>query len=127
MILSLRFSHIQTGTGHGEHFAVFESRRTPQGDFSHSTLQLPALERRPATARVQLLPRHLPARIGIHIDPRFRLRGDAPVPPYGWGTLPVAEKIAGELLLLPMHPGLSAQDLDDMVEATRKVAGAYRR
>jgi dTDP-4-amino-4,6-dideoxygalactose transaminase len=57
----------------------------------------------------------------------FRLRGDAPVPPYGWGTLPVAEKIAGELLLLPMHPGLSAQDLDDMVEATRKVAGAYRR
>ncbi len=59
--------------------------------------------------------------------PAFRFRGNAPVPPYGWGTLPVAEKIAGELLLLPMHPGLSEQDLDDIVEATRKVASAYRR
>ncbi len=59
--------------------------------------------------------------------PAFQLRGDAPVPPYGWGTLPVAEKIATELLLLPVHPGLSERDLDDVVEATRKVACAYRR
>jgi dTDP-4-amino-4,6-dideoxygalactose transaminase len=59
--------------------------------------------------------------------PAFQLRGDAPIPSYGWGTLPVAEKMAGELLILPMHPDLSEQDLDDIVEATRKVAGAYRR
>ena len=57
----------------------------------------------------------------------YQLSGDAPIPAYGWGTLPVAEKIANELLLLPMHPGLSEQDLDDIVVATRKVAGAYRR
>jgi dTDP-4-amino-4,6-dideoxygalactose transaminase len=57
----------------------------------------------------------------------FQLRGDAPIPAYGWGTLPVAEKIANELLLLPMHPDLSEQDLDDIVVATCKVADAYRR
>jgi dTDP-4-amino-4,6-dideoxygalactose transaminase len=57
----------------------------------------------------------------------YQLTGDAPIPDYGWGTLPVAEKIANELLLLPMHPDLSEQDLDDIIVATRKVAAAYRR
>jgi dTDP-4-amino-4,6-dideoxygalactose transaminase len=59
--------------------------------------------------------------------PAFRWRGDAPLPAYGWGTLPVAEKIADELLLLPLHPHLSEQDLNDIVAATRKVADAFRR
>jgi dTDP-4-amino-4,6-dideoxygalactose transaminase len=59
--------------------------------------------------------------------PAYQLSGDAPVPAYGWGTLPVAEKIANELLLLPMHPDLSEQDLDNIIVATRKVAAAYRR
>lgn len=57
----------------------------------------------------------------------YSLRGDAPLPTYGWSTLPVAEKIADELLLLPLHPTLSEQDLDDIVAATRKVADAFRR
>ncbi len=59
--------------------------------------------------------------------PAFQFRGDAPLPLYGWGTLPVAEKIAHELLLLPLYPELSEQDLDDIISATRKVANAYRR
>jgi perosamine synthetase len=59
--------------------------------------------------------------------PAFQYHGDAPLPAYGWGTLPVAEKIARELLLLPLHPELSEEDLDDIVGATRKVARAYRR
>jgi dTDP-4-amino-4,6-dideoxygalactose transaminase len=59
--------------------------------------------------------------------PAFQFHGDAPLPMYGWGTLPVAEKIAHELLLLPLHPDLSERDLTDIVAATRKVAGAYRR
>jgi dTDP-4-amino-4,6-dideoxygalactose transaminase len=59
--------------------------------------------------------------------PAFRFRGDAPLPTYGWGTLPVAEKIADELLLLPLYPTLSEQELDDIVAATRKVADGYRR
>jgi len=57
----------------------------------------------------------------------YALRGDAPLPRYGWGTLPVAEKIAGELLTLPMHAGLSDQDVADIIEAVKKVAAAYRR
>ena len=57
----------------------------------------------------------------------FRFRSSDPVPPYGWGTLPVAEKIAAELLLLPMHPDLSTQDLEDVAVAVGKVAGVYRK
>ena len=37
----------------------------------------------------------------------YALRGDAPLPAYGPGTLPKSEKIASELLTLPMHPELS--------------------
>jgi perosamine synthetase len=59
--------------------------------------------------------------------PAFQYRGATALPAYGWGTLPVAEKIADELLLLPMHPGLTEQDVIDIAEAVRKVADAYRR
>jgi dTDP-4-amino-4,6-dideoxygalactose transaminase len=59
--------------------------------------------------------------------PAYRMQADAPFSSYGWGALPVAERIAGELLLLPLHPGLSQADLADIVEATRKVATHYRR
>ena len=64
---------------------------------------------------------------GRQTAPAFRLRGDAPLPGYGPGTMPVAERIANELLLLPLHPGLSESDVNDVVAATSKVAGAYRR
>ena len=57
----------------------------------------------------------------------YRSRGDASLPAYGLGTLPVAEKIAGELLILPVHPALSERDVDDIICATRKVATAYLR
>ena len=57
----------------------------------------------------------------------YRLRGDTPVPACGWGTLPVAEKISTELLLLPMHPDLSEADLEDVAAAVHKVAHAYHR
>jgi len=57
----------------------------------------------------------------------YSLRGDAPLPPYGPGTLPASEKIARELLTLPMHPELSEQDVEDIIETTRKVAAAFRR
>ncbi len=56
----------------------------------------------------------------------YGLRGDAPLPRYGWGTQPVAEKIARELLCLPMHAGLSEQDTRDIIQAVDKVARAYR-
>ena len=59
--------------------------------------------------------------------PAYRFSGDASLPKYGPGTQPVAEKIAGELLIFPMHAALSEQDVGEIVEATRKVAAAYRR
>jgi perosamine synthetase len=40
--------------------------------------------------------------------------------------VPVAEKIARELLLLPLYPDLELKDLDDIIEAVFKVVGAYR-
>jgi perosamine synthetase len=57
----------------------------------------------------------------------YRLRDGAPPPAAGPGTLPVSEKIARELLTLPMHPELSEADVQDIIEATRKVAAAYHR
>jgi dTDP-4-amino-4,6-dideoxygalactose transaminase len=57
----------------------------------------------------------------------FLFRDDAPERAYGWGTLPVAEKLSAELLLLPMHPDLSERDLVDIAIAVRKVANAYRK
>jgi dTDP-4-amino-4,6-dideoxygalactose transaminase len=44
---------------------------------------------------------------------------------YGYGTLPVAERIADELLILPLHPALTRPELDDIAHAVRKVATAY--
>lgn len=42
----------------------------------------------------------------------------------GAARLPVAERIARELLLLPLYPDLTRADLDDIVAAVRKVLAA---
>jgi hypothetical protein len=54
--------------------------------------------------------------------------------PYAFGVTgqaPAAQRlldwVARELLLLPLHPALSDDDLADIVTAVRKVARAYRR
>ncbi len=57
-----------------------------------------------------------------HIHPIFAGRPDCAL-----GSLPQAELVARELLLLPLHPALSDDDLADIVAAVRKVARAYRR
>jgi len=57
-----------------------------------------------------------------HIHPIFAGRPDCAL-----GSLPQAEQVARELLLLPLHPALSDDDLADIVAAVRKVARAYRR
>lgn len=48
-------------------------------------------------------------------------------PEYGWGTLPNAERIGQELILLPLHVRLSEHDLRDVVSAVVKVCRAYTR
>lgn len=47
-------------------------------------------------------------------------------PSYGLGTLPDSERIAEELLLLPMYPDLTLPDLQDIVCAVEKVTEALR-
>ncbi|MDO8616922.1 MAG: DegT/DnrJ/EryC1/StrS family aminotransferase, partial [Dehalococcoidia bacterium] len=46
---------------------------------------------------------------------------------YGGPPCPVAERLAGELFTLLVHPTLTPGDLDDVVRAIGKVAGASRR
>jgi perosamine synthetase len=45
---------------------------------------------------------------------------------YGGPPCPVAERLAGELLTLLVHPTLTTSDLDDVVTAIAKVAAAWR-
>ena len=63
---------------------------------------------------------------GVPIQRRY------PTPPprqpvfAGYGQpCPVAERLAGELFTLLVHPTLTTEDLDDYVRAIEKVAGAY--
>jgi len=46
---------------------------------------------------------------------------------YGAPPCPVADRLAGELLTLLVHPTLTTVDLDDYVRAIEKVAGASQR
>ena len=57
-----------------------------------------------------------------HTHPLFASRPDC-----AYGSLPQAELVARELLLLPLHPALSDDDLADIVAAVGKVGRAYRR
>lgn len=43
---------------------------------------------------------------------------------YGFGTMPRAERIAEELLLLPLYPDMTPSELGDVVTAVQKVAEA---
>ncbi len=64
---------------------------------------------------------------GIHfrslsLHPYYR---DAfPTPP---GALPVAESVSERLLSLPLYPRMSPSDIDDVLEALRRVIAAHRR
>jgi dTDP-4-amino-4,6-dideoxygalactose transaminase len=53
-----------------------------------------------------------------HVHPLF-------VDRCGSVSLPVAERIARELLLLPLYPDMTEGDLDDVVAAVRKVSATY--
>jgi dTDP-4-amino-4,6-dideoxygalactose transaminase len=47
-------------------------------------------------------------------------------PGYGLGPLPNSERLAEELLLLPLYPDLTRSELEDIVHAVEKVAEALR-
>jgi dTDP-4-amino-4,6-dideoxygalactose transaminase len=54
--------------------------------------------------------------VPIHLQPAFRDLG------YRQGDFPVAERYAGEILSLPMHPGLTLQDISYVCDAVRECA-----
>ena len=60
--------------------------------------------------------------IPVHLHPFYRRHfGTGP------GTCPVAEKAYDKLLTLPMFPAMTDNDAADVVEALRRVIGAYRK
>lgn len=58
----------------------------------------------------------------VHLHRYYReIHGTGP------GMCPAAEAAYDEILTLPLHPGMAAADVDDVLEAVRKVAGAGPR
>lgn len=56
--------------------------------------------------------------IPVHRQPVYQQLG------YGSVSLPVAERLAAEVLSLPVHPALSRQDLDRVIDAVRETVQA---
>ncbi|WP_248961932.1 DegT/DnrJ/EryC1/StrS family aminotransferase [Sphaerisporangium perillae] len=55
--------------------------------------------------------------VPVHLQPAFRHLGHGP------GDFPVAEKAAGEILSLPMHPHLTPAQQEEVAETLAKVLG----
>ncbi|GAA2200390.1 DegT/DnrJ/EryC1/StrS family aminotransferase [Sinomonas flava] len=53
----------------------------------------------------------------VHLTPAFRFLG------YGAGTFPVAEAAASQILSLPMHPHLAAEQVERVAEAVVRAVG----
>jgi dTDP-4-amino-4,6-dideoxygalactose transaminase len=76
----------------------------------HSSAQ-PAQKVPSSTCGLRTPPRHYPD--PVHRTPAYRGLG------YANGAFPVAERLARTVLSLPLYPGVSDQQLDVVVEATR--------
>jgi dTDP-4-amino-4,6-dideoxygalactose transaminase len=77
--------------------------RTPERDRLRTGLETRGIE-------TQI---HYP--IPLHLQPVFSALGGRP------GDFPVAERWAGEVLSLPLHPGLAAEAVDEVCEAIMAV------
>lgn len=58
----------------------------------------------------------------LHLHPYYRQRFG-----FSEGAFPVTEYATERILSLPLYPGLTKQDVCDVIEAVRKVVGYYRR
>lgn len=58
----------------------------------------------------------------LHQEPFFRRLLKKPD-----GSFPVAEQVGANTLSLPLTPAMTDRDVQDVIEATHKVLGAYRR
>jgi dTDP-4-amino-4,6-dideoxygalactose transaminase len=57
--------------------------------------------------------------VPVHLQPAYRDRV-----PLGLGGLAVTEALAGEIVSLPMHPFLSTEDVDRVIEVVKNWAGS---
>ena len=60
--------------------------------------------------------------IPVHLHPYYLVQLGT-----GSGTCPVAEELYREIVSLPLFPAMSDADVDDVIMATDKVLGAYRK
>ena len=60
--------------------------------------------------------------IPVHLHPYYRDRFG-----YAGGEFPLAENAYGRLISLPMFHGMSDGDVEDVIEAVKKVVGSYGR
>lgn len=58
--------------------------------------------------------------IPVHLHPLYRRRKATPP-----GPLPVVEALHPQILTLPLHPGMTAADVEDVTSAVRKVVSWY--
>ena len=82
------------------------------------TVRIPGGRERRDDLRAHLQKRGIQANVyyplPLHLQPVFAHLG------YKFGDFPVAEKLSGEVLSLPVHPGLSQDDLGRIVEAVNE-------
>ena len=57
-----------------------------------------------------------------YVHPYYRDRYD-----YAGEDFPVAHEAYGRIVSLPLHPGLSDRDVDDVIEAVEDVHSRHRR
>ena len=55
----------------------------------------------------------------VYLHPYYAKLGYSP------GACPTAERVADEIMTLPLFPRMSDQDADDVIESVRKIAEAY--
>jgi perosamine synthetase len=60
--------------------------------------------------------------IPVHLHPYYREKFG-----YKGGEFPIAEEAYARLISLPMFHAMTEQDVDDVIEAVRKVVGSYRQ
>ncbi len=102
--------HNDAGPGHIYHLYVVRVTDTCPSDRAHLQAQL-------ATAGIQT-GIHYP--IPCHLQPAFSALGHGP------GSFPVAEALSQEVLSLPMYPGMTLEQVDDVVDAMVEAVSTVR-
>lgn len=89
-----------------------------QSAWAQYTLRLSARDQVAATLREAGVPTAIYYPIPLHLQTAYRKYGG------GEGSLPVSERLAGEVLSLPMHPYLDVPTQDRIIATVREALGA---